>query len=105
MYLWWTVQSSSESKTAGGKSMTQQTPTFLTIKSFSEKHPVFTEASLRWLRFGSNGFRCKRGGRLKEYAPNGFKGAFKTIGRRILVDEGAFFEAIERQNAGAADGG
>ena len=29
---------------------------------------------------------------------NGFKSAFKRVGRRILVDEAAFFECVERQN-------
>lgn len=29
---------------------------------------------------------------------NGFKKAFKRVGRRILVDESAFFECIAAQN-------
>ncbi|MBA2491852.1 MAG: hypothetical protein ACR2KU_05835 [Gammaproteobacteria bacterium] len=28
---------------------------------------------------------------------NGFKSAFKRVGRRILVDEAAFFACVERQ--------
>jgi hypothetical protein len=29
---------------------------------------------------------------------NGFKRAFKKIGRRVLIDEAAFFECVEEQN-------
>lgn len=32
---------------------------------------------------------------------NGFAPAFKRVGRRVLVDESAFFECVERQNGGA----
>jgi len=33
---------------------------------------------------------------------NGFKRAFKRVGRRVLVDERAFFECVESQNQGGA---
>lgn len=29
---------------------------------------------------------------------NGFKTAFKRVGRRVLVDEAEFFRCVERQN-------
>jgi hypothetical protein len=31
---------------------------------------------------------------------NGFSKAFKRVGRRVLVDEAAFFACVERQNGG-----
>jgi hypothetical protein len=31
---------------------------------------------------------------------NGFDKAFKRVGRRVLVDEAAFFECVESQNRG-----
>lgn len=31
---------------------------------------------------------------------NGFATAFKKVGRRVLVDETAFFECVNRQNGG-----
>jgi len=48
------------------------------------QHPAFSEASLRWLRFNQG--------------TNGFADAFVTVGRRVLIDEGKFFFAIEKQN-------
>ena len=61
------------------------TPNLETFRQFAEKHPAFTEGGLRWLRFNEHS--------------NGFSSAFKTVGRRVLIDEAAFFAAIERQNA------
>jgi hypothetical protein len=29
---------------------------------------------------------------------NGFKRAFKRVGRRVLIDEAAFFECVDAQN-------
>ena len=31
---------------------------------------------------------------------NGFKSAFKRVGGRVLVDEAAFFDCVDRQNKG-----
>jgi hypothetical protein len=31
---------------------------------------------------------------------NGFSKAFKRVGRRVLIDEVAFFECVEAQNGG-----
>jgi hypothetical protein len=61
-----------------------ETPNLLTIAQFSEKHRAFTVASLRWLRFNQE--------------TRGFARAFLTVGRRVLIDEGKFFYAIEQQN-------
>ncbi len=56
-----------------------------TIKRFASANPAFSEGSLRWLRFNSD--------------VNGFGRAFKKIGRRVLINEAEFFDAIERSNA------
>jgi len=31
---------------------------------------------------------------------NGFAAAFKRVGRRVLIDEAAFFAAVDKQNQG-----
>ena len=60
--------------------------TLLTMRQFAAKHPAFSEGSLRWLRYQQD--------------KNGFRTAFKAIGRnRVLIDERRFFEIIEEQNA------
>ena len=64
------------------------TPNLLTFRQFSEKHPAFAAGGLRWMRFNSQS--------------NGFAAAFKTVGRRVLIDEAEFFAAIDRQNSGTA---
>ena len=62
-----------------------KTPSLLTIRQFSERHPAFSEASLRWLRFNERS--------------NGFARAFVTVGRRVLVDEMEFFRVVREQNS------
>lgn len=59
-------------------------PSLLTIKQFAQRHPAFTEASLRWLRFKS--------------PANGFGPAFLKVGKRVLVWEEEFFRIVENQN-------
>lgn len=56
----------------------------LTFRQFGEKHPAFSQGSLRNLRFHRQ--------------TNGFKDAFVSVGRRVLIDEEKFFECIARQN-------
>ncbi len=59
--------------------------TYLTVKQFNEKHSWPPPGGLRHLIF---------------YAEtNGFKSAFKRVGRRVLIDEAEFFQCIERNNA------
>ena len=73
----------------------------VTVRQFAERHPAFTESSLRWIRYRSQEVkRLRRGGReelLPELETNGFETAFVKIGRRILIDEGEFFRCVERQ--------
>lgn len=60
----------------------------LTVRQFSEKHPAFPQGGLRALRFNQD--------------TNGFAPAFKTVGRKVLIDEARFFEIVNQQNAKAA---
>ncbi|NNM43016.1 MAG: hypothetical protein HKM07_01560 [Chlamydiae bacterium] len=45
---------------------------FLTVKQFADKHPIFTEAGLRWLLFRDSNFR---------------KICCRKLGRRVLLNE------------------
>jgi hypothetical protein len=66
----------------------QQAKTYLTVKQFAQKHQAFTENSLRWLIFNRT--------------TNGFSSCFVKLGKkRVLVDELAFFEKIDRDRMGA----
>ncbi len=53
---------------------------FLTVKQFAEKHSMFSENALRWMIFN-------RG-------TNQFDAAFRKVGRKVLIDEAAFFDQI-----------
>lgn len=57
--------------------------TVLTIKQFAATHGAFTEGALRALVFWRR--------------TNGFEPAFVKVGRRVLIDEGKFFECIQKQ--------
>jgi hypothetical protein len=54
---------------------------YLTIKEFSRKYSAFTENSLRWLIFNR--------------VTNGFNSCFRKVGKRVLIDEAAFFSQID----------
>ncbi len=54
---------------------------YLTIKEFSAKYSAFTENSLRWLIFNR--------------VTNGFYSCFRKVGKRVLIDEAAFFSQID----------
>ena len=53
----------------------------LTVKQFSQKHPAFSEASLRYHIFHEES--------------NGISSALVRLGRKILIKEEAFFGWIE----------
>jgi len=64
------------------------TRTLLTVKQFSEKHPSFSEGSLRHIIF---------------YAEtNGFQKCIRRIGRKVLLDEDIFFQCTDEQNQRSA---
>lgn len=71
-------------------------PTLLTVKQFSERHPAFSEHSLRFLIFrskasGPSGWASLESNGLEE------AGAIVRVGRRVLIDEARFFDWIEAQ--------
>lgn len=55
---------------------------YLAVKQVPGKYPAFTEAAIRWAIFN-------RG-------HNGFNAVIRKVGRRVLIDEAAFVEWIER---------
>ena len=72
----------------------QEIRVLLTVRQFSEKHPAFSQGSLRNLihlsseRYSSTG----------EIPGNGLGMALVRIGRKLLLDEAKFFQWIELQN-------
>lgn len=61
---------------------------YLTVRQMAEKHPAFSEASLRYHIFHEK--------------QNGLAEAIRRVGRKILINENLFFEWVESQNGGAA---
>ncbi len=57
------------------------------VKRFSEKHPAFTQASLRALIDKARERHSTRG----PIPGNGLAPAIVRVGRRVLIDEEAFF--------------
>jgi hypothetical protein len=66
------------------------TTTILSVRQLAERHPAFTESSLRWLLF--------------EADKNGLatSGAVLRVGRRVLFDEQKFLRWLESRQACAA---
>ncbi len=64
-----------------------QTPNYLTVKQMAQRHPAFSEASLRYHIFNET--------------KNGIDKAIKRVGRKILINEELFFVWLEGQNGGA----
>ena len=62
----------------------QELPTLLTVRQFSKKYPAFPEGGLRY-----NIFNAEK---------KGFSQCVRRIGRKVLIDETAFFSWIEAQN-------
>ena len=61
--------------------MNEVTSSLITVRQFCDKHPWPSEGGLRWLIFNA-----------KE---NGFAKCVVRIGRRVLIDEKAFFRWAE----------
>ena len=78
--------------------MTTKSRTLLTVSQFSEKHPAWTQASLRNLIFYSQ----PRESSLGAVPGNGLDSAIRRIGRKILIDEDKFFIWLDSQNGHAA---
>lgn len=60
--------------------------TYLTVSQFEKAHPAFTHSSIRYLIL-----KAQSNGLLEA-------GAFVRVGRRVLINEQLFFNAI--QNGG-----
>ena len=65
-----------------------------TVREFSEKHPCFSQASLRQLIFHAS---LRYGAHGKLILGNGLNdaGAILRIGRRVLINEEAFFTWVD----------
>ena len=71
-----------------------KTRTLSTVRQFSEKHPAFSQGSLRNLIHLSTERYSSKG----KIPGNGLAVALVRIGRKLLIDESKFFEWIEKQN-------
>jgi len=78
--------------------MQETTPrTLLTVKQFSQRHPAFSEGSLRFQIFNAEPRKTSRG----EIAGNGLSAALVRLGRKVMIDEAAFFAWLDGQNGRA----
>lgn len=65
---------------------TSERPTrFLTIHDWTQQHPWPPQGGLRHLVFHAG--------------TNGFAKVIRRVGRRVLIDEAAFFEWVDKQGA------
>jgi len=55
---------------------------YLTVKQTAERYPAFTENAIRWAIFNRD--------------RNGFNAVIRKVGKKVLIDEAAFVEWIER---------
>lgn len=69
----------------------------LTIQQFSDRHKAFTQPSIRNLILNSEDRLNSRGERIIPGNGLAEAGAIVRIGRRVLVDEAAFFRWIADQ--------
>jgi len=74
------------------------TPVLSTVRQFSERHPCFTQGSIRQLIFASQPRKTSRG----PIPGNGLAVAIVRLGRKVLIDEARFFEWLESQQRGNA---
>ena len=72
-------------------------PPLFTVKQFAKRNPSFTEPSLWNIRFKSKSRQSSRG----PIETNGAASAFITVGRKVLIDEQAFFAWVRQQSQGA----
>ena len=79
-------------------------PSLQTVKAFCERHSAFSEGSMRSLIFKSQDSYAANG---QIIAGNGLQqaGAIVRVGRRVLIDEQAFFRWIDSQSRSASVGG
>lgn len=63
-------------------------PTLLTVKQFSNRHPAFSEGSLRWMIFKAGA----PDNTTEDTKAKALNQALVRIGRRVLINEKKFFE-------------
>ena len=70
--------------------------TLLSVRQFSERHPVFTPPGLRHLIHCSEERERSKG----KLPGNGLKesGAILRCGRKVMIDEARFFEWLDQRN-------
>lgn len=73
-----------------------QPRTLLTVRQFAEKHPAFSQGSLRNLIFLAESRKTSQG----RIAGNGLDVALVRVGRKVLIDEAKFFSWIDSQQGG-----
>ena len=73
-----------------------QTRTLLTVRQFADKHQAFPQGSLRNLIFLAENRKTSKG----VIQGNGLDVALVRIGRKLLIDEGKFFQWIDKQQGG-----
>lgn len=56
----------------------------MTVRQFAQRHPAFPEGGLRYSIFHAK--------------TNGFEECIRRIGRKILIDESAFFRWVDSQD-------
>lgn len=66
-------------------STTQQQRKYIPLPKWNDYHEWPTVAALRWLVFHAK--------------TNGLDSAIRRVGRRVLIDEAAFFEWVDRHGA------
>lgn len=64
--------------------MSSDVPTLLTVRQFAERHPAFSESSLRWLIFIAGTPR----------AGADISRSIVRVGRRVLLDEREFMKCV-----------
>jgi hypothetical protein len=73
----------------------QPSPSLLTVKQFTEKHRAFTNGAIRNFIHRAKP-RRHRGG---EQLGNGFDAVIRRVGRRVYLNEAAFFEWVDKQRS------
>ena len=71
-------------------------PLLLTVRQFADKHPAFTQGSLRNLIFLAESRHTSKG----KIPGNGLEIALVRVGRKVLIDEAKFFNWVEAQQGG-----
>lgn len=79
-----------------GSNLAKAPRTVFTVSQFAERHPAFSQAALRNLIFKAE----EREGANGTIPGNGLVevGAVVRVGRKVLIDEGRFFEWVDLKN-------